>query len=165
MMEGREYAYDGVMGGKTGYTTEAGNTLVTYAKRGEMRLVVVVLNSVNGAYSDTASLLDYGFDNFQKVNTGMIAGEDSAPVNSLPSEKYILNNNGNTWPFFFLNRIYVTVPKGIKSSQIERRQTVQYNALGLPMILNEFYYQDHFVGSAIQYEREVLSDLLIQSPF
>src|SRR5699024_8186550 len=34
MMAGREYAYEGVLGGKTGYTTAAGSTLVTFAKRG-----------------------------------------------------------------------------------------------------------------------------------
>ena len=56
------------MGGKTGYTDDAGSTLVTYAKRGEMRLVAVVMNSINGAYADTAQLLDYGFNNFQKVS-------------------------------------------------------------------------------------------------
>ena len=49
------------MGGKTGYTDAAGNTLVTYAKRGNMRLVSVVMKSINGAYADTAALLDYGF--------------------------------------------------------------------------------------------------------
>ena len=49
MMSGRDYAYDGVLGGKTGYTTAAGNTLITYAKRGNMTLVAVVMNSVNGA--------------------------------------------------------------------------------------------------------------------
>ena len=39
MMAGRDYAYDGVLGGKTGYTDAAGATLVTYAKRGNMLLV------------------------------------------------------------------------------------------------------------------------------
>ena len=61
MMKGNTYAYEGVMGGKTGYTDAAGNTLVTYAKRGNMRLVSVVMKSINGAYADTAALLDYGF--------------------------------------------------------------------------------------------------------
>ena len=161
MMEGRDYAYDGVMGGKTGYTTDAGNTLVTYAKRGEMRLVTVVLNSINGAYSDTASLLDYGFDNFQKVSMKVDFGEDVVPVAGLPCEKYILKNLGDTWPFYFLHQVYVTVPKGITSDQIERVQTTQKNAVGMPTVLNEYFYDDHLVGTGIQYEREVMSDLLL----
>ena len=32
MMAGRDYAYEGVLGGKTGYTEVAGSTLVTFAK-------------------------------------------------------------------------------------------------------------------------------------
>ena len=66
MMSGQAYAYDGVFGGKTGYTEAAGNTLVTFARRGNMYLVSVVMQSINGAYSDTKSLLDYGFNNFSR---------------------------------------------------------------------------------------------------
>mgnify|MGYP002233176992 CR=1 FL=1 len=64
-MKSQAYAYDGVLGGKTGYTEAAGNTLVTYAKNDNTYLVSVILQSVNGAYSDTKVLLDYGFNNFQ----------------------------------------------------------------------------------------------------
>ena len=66
MMKNQTYAYDGVLGGKTGYTEAAGNTLVTFARRGNMYLVSVVMQSINGAYSDTKSLLDYGFNNFSR---------------------------------------------------------------------------------------------------
>ena len=52
-MKNQAYAYNGVLGGKTGYTEAAGNTLVTYAKNDNTYLVSVVLQSVNGAYSDT----------------------------------------------------------------------------------------------------------------
>lgn len=36
--------YEGCIGGKTGYTSLAGNTLVTFARRNGMTLVSVVLN-------------------------------------------------------------------------------------------------------------------------
>ena len=63
------YYYDGIIGGKTGYTDQSGTTLVTYAKRNGMTLIAVVLHS-NGTnvYKDTKTLLDYGFDNFTLVN-------------------------------------------------------------------------------------------------
>lgn len=63
------YYYDGIIGGKTGYTDQSGTTLVTYAKRNGMTLIAVVLNS-NGTnvYKDTKALLDYGFNNFTLVN-------------------------------------------------------------------------------------------------
>ena len=67
MMKNQAYAYNGVLGGKTGYTEAAGNTLVTYAKNDNTYLVSVVLQSVNGAYSDTKALLDYGFNNFSRT--------------------------------------------------------------------------------------------------
>ena len=61
--------YDGCFGGKTGYTTVAGNTLVTFAKRNNMTLICVVMKSDSqSVYSDSTALLDYGFANFQKIN-------------------------------------------------------------------------------------------------
>ncbi|MCD8077906.1 MAG: D-alanyl-D-alanine carboxypeptidase [Lachnospiraceae bacterium] len=56
--------YDGAVTGKTGYTTLAGNTLVTYAVREDMELICVIMKSEGTHYEDTVSLLDYGFDNF-----------------------------------------------------------------------------------------------------
>lgn len=59
--------YPGVFCGKTGYTSLAGNTLVTCAKRGDMTLVAVVLNGHQTHYSDTKAMLDFGFGNFQSL--------------------------------------------------------------------------------------------------
>lgn len=53
--------YPGILGGKTGYTSAAGNTLVTCAERNGVRLIVVVMKSHKAQYSDTRALLDYGF--------------------------------------------------------------------------------------------------------
>ena len=60
--------YEYAVGGKTGYTTEANNTLVTMADNGDMKLVCVTLKVFPGhVYSDTKALLDYGFSNFQHM--------------------------------------------------------------------------------------------------
>lgn len=58
--------YDGVTGGKTGYTSSAKYTLVTYAQRGDMKLLCVVMASESATteYTDTSMLLDYGFESF-----------------------------------------------------------------------------------------------------
>ena len=50
--------YPGILGGKTGYTSAAGNTLVTCAER---NVIVVVMKRHKTQYSDTRALLDYGF--------------------------------------------------------------------------------------------------------
>ena len=59
--------YSGVFCGKTGYTSLAGNTLVTCAKRGDMTLIAVILNGHLTHYTDTKALLDFGFGNFQAL--------------------------------------------------------------------------------------------------
>ena len=61
-----KYLYDGCLGGKTGYTVDANNTLVTFAKRDGMTLICVVM-CVDGPYHyvDTTNLFDYCFDNFR----------------------------------------------------------------------------------------------------
>lgn len=60
--------YEYAVGGKTGYTTEANNTLVTMADNGDMKLVCVTLKVFPGhVYYDTKALLDYGFSNFQHM--------------------------------------------------------------------------------------------------
>ena len=64
-----KYLYDYCVGGKTGYTTEANSTLVTYAKKDNMTLVCVVMDAASPAhYTDTRSLFDYCFDNFTSYN-------------------------------------------------------------------------------------------------
>lgn len=52
--------YPGINGGKTGYTKAAGDCLVATAKRGEVQLIVVVLND-DERWSDAKNLLDFGF--------------------------------------------------------------------------------------------------------
>ena len=66
LLEGNTEYYEYAVGGKTGYTTEANNTLVTMADNGEMKLVCVTLKTYPGhVYSDTKALLEYGFNNFK----------------------------------------------------------------------------------------------------
>lgn len=57
-----EYYYQGIVGGKTGYTSLAGNTLVTCAERDGVRLIAVVLKSKQSHYQDTKAMFDYGFE-------------------------------------------------------------------------------------------------------
>lgn len=56
-----ERYYEGIIGGKTGYTSKAGNTLVTGAERDGVRLIAVVMKAKGTQYTDTKALLDYGF--------------------------------------------------------------------------------------------------------
>lgn len=68
MDPGNENYYEYVIGGKTGYTSDALSTLVTMADNGSMQLVCVVLKTHGkNIYPDTRNLLEYAFTNFSKI--------------------------------------------------------------------------------------------------
>ena len=58
--------YEGCDGGKTGYTAESGFCLAGTAKRGNMRLIAVVIKgeSSKSRFADVSSAFNYGFDNY-----------------------------------------------------------------------------------------------------
>lgn len=60
VLPGSQYAYQGATGMKTAFTDDAGPCMVATARRGDRRLVVVVMNSDN-FFADAVKLLDYGF--------------------------------------------------------------------------------------------------------
>ncbi len=65
----QQYLYKDCIGGKTGYTDLARNTLVTFAERDGMTLICVVMkDSVAGQYTDSKALMDYCFSNFSMWN-------------------------------------------------------------------------------------------------
>lgn len=67
--KGRQNLYEYCIGGKTGWTSDAGNTLVTFAEKDGMTLICVVMNcTAGGQYADTRTLFDYCFENFKLYN-------------------------------------------------------------------------------------------------
>lgn len=63
----RDESYEGITGGKNGFVTESGFTLVTTAERENLSLIAVTLNTQRDeqVYEDTVTLLDYGFQHFE----------------------------------------------------------------------------------------------------
>ena len=110
-----EIPYDGILGGKTGYTDNSRQTLVTCAEQNGMRLVCVVLKEESpDQFTDTAELFDYGFQNFQVLNisenekkytiesTGFLQiGDDvfgsSKPILSIDTDSYVIIPNTVTF--------------------------------------------------------------------
>ncbi|MBQ8004336.1 MAG: D-alanyl-D-alanine carboxypeptidase, partial [Oscillospiraceae bacterium] len=62
--------YDGIIGGKAGWTRVSKCTLVTAAERDGRCLIAVVMKCVKDKdkYADTKALLDWGFENFNEVS-------------------------------------------------------------------------------------------------
>lgn len=68
LIRGGQWYYKGANGGKTGYTREAKQCLVSSASRDGQEFIAVVLGSEgNNIWTDSKSLLDFGFANFRSV--------------------------------------------------------------------------------------------------
>ena len=91
---------------KTGYTENAGYCLITSAKRGERRLISVVLGAASEAarVAESQKLLNYGFQFYDSVKLY----EKSQLVASLP----VWKGSDNSVKAGFLNDLYLSLPKG-----------------------------------------------------
>lgn len=63
------FSYEGLDGMKTGHTPRALYCFTSTAKRGDIRVIGVVMAAptMNKRFYETKKLLDYGFDNFEKM--------------------------------------------------------------------------------------------------
>lgn len=77
---------EGCDGLKTGFTFHAGFNLTATAKRGDMRLISVILGAPSNPerFIQSAKLLNWGFDNFQKVR--LVTRGETLPVHVQVSE-------------------------------------------------------------------------------
>lgn len=72
--------YDGITGLKTGTTGDAGSCITATAERNGVSLIGVILGADSGTarFKDAATLLDYGFANFETANLSLT--DDLYPV-------------------------------------------------------------------------------------
>ena len=110
LLPDREYTYDYLIGSKTGYTSEARQTLVSCAEKDGMRLVCVIMKEESpDQFADTVALFDYGFSNFQKVNIS----ENETEYNIKNTDFFESNNDifGSSKPILSLNTDdYIVLP-------------------------------------------------------
>lgn len=120
-----QYLYEYCVGGKTGYTEKCRYTLVTYAKKGDMTLVSVVMRVPKSPYeepneyTDSAKLLNYCFSHYKRVN---IHNSAAAEIN----QKHLFTKFS---PFYSQSTALLSVdadagiilPKKAKVSQTEKK--------------------------------------------
>src|SRR3984957_19751549 len=73
------YRYPGALGGKTGYTDDAGQTFVGAANHNGRRLVAVLMHGTRqpiAPWEQAAHLLDYGFGTAQGTQVGTLIAPD-----------------------------------------------------------------------------------------
>ena len=77
------YNYPGAMGGKTGYTDDAGQTFVGAANHDGRRLVAVLMHGTRqpiAPWEQAAHLLDYGFATPPGTKVGTLVEPDPSLV-------------------------------------------------------------------------------------
>lgn len=127
MLYDEEFKYEGCIGGKTGFTDQALNTLVTYAERDGTVLISVILK-LNGAYKtfqESALLLDYGFDNFEKRTFSNQETDEtfSAIANANTSEDMDILASLENQSLEMDDTSTVMVPKGIDLADLKTEMT------------------------------------------
>ena len=95
-----------VDGMKTGYTESAGYCLITSAKRGDMRLISVVLGAAsdNARTAESQKLLNYGFQFYESYRLY----QKGQTVASLP----VYKGSENIVKVGFTRDVFFTLPKG-----------------------------------------------------
>lgn len=98
MMHMDKYKYLSVAGGKTGYTTQAEHTAVTYAKKDGKEIIVVLFGAKNLGvlYNETRDLLEYAYNGFtpvtvtaEEIGSKEVDGKVVSPVGK--ASFYLLN--------------------------------------------------------------------------
>lgn len=140
---GTKYLYDYAIGGKTGFTNAARNTLVTYAEKDGMMLICVLMKS--GAvcqWTDTQRLFDYCFENFAVYNVANNENRFSDGISDMGSL------SAETEPFAKLDQdamIVLPASAAFADTQTE----VNYDNVSDHILGTLIYkYADHTVGTA-----------------
>lgn len=142
-----EIAYEGIRGGKTGYTVEARETLVTCAEKNGMKLICVILKEESPEqFHDTVKLFDYGFTNF--VVTNVSEHETNYNMDNASFFHSSYNVFGSASPLFSLNQdSYLILPKTIDFDELDAE--ISYDTSGSGDVAHINYsYHNTYVGTA-----------------
>jgi len=145
LWEDSEYYYEGCLGGKTGYTDVALNTLVTYANRNDRNLVCITMRTQGRqVYLDTASLLDYGFTDFYQIPIS----EDKTREYSrylLPFPALFLNYYSEATKSDILKTTLATVPAETALDNLNLSVTADKNEITRTFSYNEYVVQTEHI--------------------
>ena len=141
-----EIKYQYYMGGKTGYTSQAKQTLVSCAEKDGMRLVCVVMKEETpDQFNDTVTLFNYGFSNFKKIKVSEVDTKYTTSNNSFfesgqdifGSSKSILELDKNG---------YIVIPATAEFEDVE--SSIGYENLAKNQVaMINYTYNGIFVGN------------------
>lgn len=136
--------YENCVGGKTGYTLEAGRTLVAYGKKDDKNLILGVFNSTPAGiedfrYTDSINLFEYGFNNFEKTKI----------LNKMDySFTYKNEENDNIYNYTISDDIYVLANEEEQNELtiVDYKINLDYDALASYNVNTE-NYKNQVIGS------------------
>ena len=91
--------YQGCLGGKTGFTNEAGHCITVAAKRGDLQPIAVIIGAANSQtrFNESSALLDYACQNFENqllidrtkpIKSVQVKNAVTETVDLYPAENY-----------------------------------------------------------------------------
>ena len=142
-----DISYESIKGGKTGYTDEARQTLVTCAEKNGMKLICVVMKEESPEqFNDTVKLLDYGFNNF--VVTNVSENETRYNIESTGFFHTSYDVFGNSNPILSLNRdSYLILPKTAAFEELTSEISYDTSESDEVARIN-YYFHNAYVGTA-----------------
>ena len=146
LLPGKKYAYEYLVGCKTGYTDDARSCLVSCAEKDGMKLICVVLKDESpNHYEDTLALFSYGFGNFEKKNISQTETKYNIDNAGFYSDNDIF---GNSKPILSLNQNdFFILPKTVDFKDIDSE--ISYSAAGDNQVaIIRYSYHGVPIGSA-----------------
>ena len=137
--------YPYAVAGKTGYTSVAGQTLVTYAIKDDRRQIAVTMKSTQAThYQDTIALLDFGFLRFENVNIS----ENETAYTSGDQPVQIGDNSYQPSDLSMDTSAVITIPKDASFADAEKTVVTDLPEdapLGAVALLS-YKYNDRKIG-------------------
>lgn len=157
LLPGKEYAYEYLVGSKTGYTDIARQSLVSCAEKDGLKLICVVMRDESPMqFTDTIDLFNYGFSNFKAVNVAENDTSYSVNANSLfMTENDIL---GNSNPILSIDsKAYVILPTDISLEDVDSELSYENLNDGQAATILYTYKNQPLGTAAILYSQTVSS--------
>lgn len=140
IIPGGTYAYENLVGCKTGYTNAARYCLVSCAEKDGMRLICVVMRDESPMqYEDTIALFNYGFSNFDKINVS----QTETKYNMDDSSMFYGGNDifGNSKPLLTLNKDdYIILPRTAAFDETDSTITYETDSENQAAIISYTYH-------------------------
>ena len=156
LLPGKPYAYEPLVGTKTGYTDQARQTLVSCAEKNGLKLICVILKEESPAqFTDTIELFNYGFDNFDAVTLDNVNNEYAIDNHFFTTDIDLL---GNSKTILSLNKEdYIVLPNTITIEDLNSKVTFDKKQKNSIACIN-YYYKNYLLG-------KISVDLAIDEPY